>query len=270
MAELMTWISPASASTKLDGTDTYYYRSLIGRQGIMDAPKNFIAQPLPLQHGDHLLRVLVGVNNPRVPLLIKGTSESNLIAAIRNLRAQMNAVAGNGTMQYTAYDGVIRQLTCRLLSGLEGDESSGNRGPSWIIAPLIFQADDPFWYDQNSTTNTYTTFGGFSISNTGDVEFWPKWTINGPLTSLTLTNSTTGQAFTITLSMINTDVLTIDTTPGVKTVLLNGTTSEYSALSVSSVLWSFATGSNSVAITIAGTGASTSIQLSYKQRYLGV
>lgn len=270
MAEQLLWISPASVNTKLDGTDTYYYLSLIGRQGIFDAPKNFIAQPLPLQHGDHLLRVLAGVNNPRVPLLVKGSSETNLIAAIRNLRTQMNALSGNGTLQYTAYDGVIRQLPCRLLSGIEGDESQGNRGPSWIIMPLIFQADDPFWYDQAATTNTYTTFGGFTITNTGDVEMWPKWTINGPLTSLTLTNSTTGQAFTITLAMGNSDVLTIDTTPGVKTILLNGTTNEYSALSISSVLWSFATGSNSVAITIAGTGGSTSIQLSYKQRYLGV
>lgn len=269
MAEQMQWISPSSVATKLDGTDTYYYLSLIGRQGIFGSPKTFITQQVPIQHGEKLQRVLVPPTDPRVPLLIKASSESNLIVAIRNLRTQMNALLGDGKLQYTAADGTIRQLTCRLASGLEGDESDGNRGPGFIVAPLIFHASDPFWYDQNTTTATYTTFGSQTITNTGDVECWPVWTIHGPITSLTIANGTTGYSVTTTITLSSSDTLIIDTTPFVKSVTKAGV-NEYSTLSTSSSLWSFAVGSNTVNFTIAGNTVATSIGLSYKQRYFGV
>ncbi len=268
MAEQLSWFDVASTQTLLDGSGAY--RGIIGRQGFYAPPENFIEQDVPLAPGSRLRQVKTAPNVVRVPLLIKSTTESLYIAAVRTLRAAMNPLRGDGILQYQAADGTTRQLNCRLLSGLEGDESAGVRGPAWTTAGLVFRAFDPYWYDASATVATYTTFTAKTVVNGGDVEMWPSWSIHGPTTNLTITNSTTGKAMVFTLILGATDVLTINTAPGVKTVLLNGTTNEYPALSATSALFSFPVGTSTLNFTVAGTTGATQIVLTYKQRWLGV
>lgn len=268
MAEQLSWFDVASTQTLFDGSGNYW--AIIPRQGFYSPSWNLVEQDVPSNDGNRLRTVLAQPNVVRQVLLIKNTTESNYLANVRTLRQAMNPKRGAGILQFQAADGTVRQLNCVLQAGLEGDESPGNRGPAWIQAPCVWRAADPYWYDASATVATYSTFTSKTVVNSGDVEMWPQWSIHGPLTSLTVTNSTTGDSFALTLSMTNTDVLTIDTTPFKKTCLLNGTTNEYSALSAASVLFSFPTGTSTLTFSIAGTSGATQIQLSYKQRYLGV
>jgi len=219
MAEQMAWIDPASATTLLDGSGNY--KAIMGRTGILAAPQTFIEEALPLQDGVRFRQVTTAVNTPIVPVTITAASESALITAYRALRAAMNPKRGAGILQYTAADATVRQLNCYLESGLEGDESMGNRFVGYIKVPLQFRAQDPFWYDATATTATYTTFGSRTINNTGDVECWPTWTIHGPTTNLTISNTTTGKSMVFTLTLGGSDVLVINTAPGTKTAILN-------------------------------------------------
>jgi len=267
-SEQMAWIDPSATTTLLDGSGAY--KAIYGRNGIWDTPREFLEYTVPNYDGAFVRFVKLDPANPLLPVWITGADESALAAAMRTLRSAMNPKRGAGKLQYTSADSTVRQLNCYLQAGLEADESQGNRAFGKLMAALQFHAPDPLWYDASSTVVTRTTFGAFTVTNTGDVEFWPQWSIHGPTTNLTITNTTTGQSMVFTLTLGGSDILTIDTTPLVKTVLLNGTTNEYAAMSNTSSLFSFATGANVLNFTLSGTTGSTSIQLTYKQRYLGV
>lgn len=269
MAEQLSWFDVASTQTLFDGSGNYW--AIIPRQGFYSPSWNFVEQDVPSRDGNRLRTVLAQPNVVRQVLLIKNTTESNYLANVQTLRSAMNPQRGYGLLQFTNAAGTTRQLNCRLQAGLEGDESPGNRGPAWIKAPCVWRANDPWWYDATATSTTYTTFTTKTVTNNGDTEMWPQWSIHGPLTALVITNSTTGEAITFTgLTLGGTDVLTIDTTPYKETVLLNGTTNKYSSLDPASVLFSFRMGSTTLNFTIAGTSGATQITLSYKQRWLGV
>ncbi|NKG21114.1 hypothetical protein [Paeniglutamicibacter terrestris] len=136
-----------------------------------------------------------------------------------------------------------RRLTCRF----EGDGNHkfdydpGRRG--WTAYGVALTADDPFWYGESITQeweastsqdlNAWTAGSqlGFlssanrledaTITNTGDLEAWPVWTIHGPMTSATV--GVAGRTVTapITLATSN-DVLVIDTDPTVQMAWKNG------------------------------------------------
>jgi hypothetical protein len=66
-----------------------------------------------------------------------------------------------------------------------------------------------------------TTSGRTSMSNPGDVEAWPVWTIRGPMTSCEL--GIEGQTVIVPFALASGDVLVIDTRPTAQTAILNGT-----------------------------------------------
>lgn len=270
MAEAISWWDPSNTETKLNNESNYM--AILGRTGMLFPPQTFVEQQIPLQPGMVLRQVLIGPNDIMIPILITAASESALIVAIRALRTAMNPQRGTGRLRYTAADGTIRDLNCCLSAGFEGIEDDTNRGPSWIVLPLQFHADDPFWYDDSATTvnKTNITMPSFSVTNTGDYEMWPVWTIHGPGTNLVLTDTTTGLALTFTLTLGSSDILTIDTTPGVKAILLNSVTNEYPALATTSSIFSLPMGSNAITAVMSGTTGTSALTLVYKQRYLGV
>src|SRR6185312_14795392 len=199
MSEQLSWFDPASTQTLLDGSGNYW--AIIPRQGFYSPSWNLVEQDVPNQDGNRLRTVLAQPNVVRQVLLIKNTTESNYLANVRTLRQAMNPKRGAGILQFQAADGTVRQLNCVLQSGLEGDESSGVRGPAWIKAPCVWRAADPYWYDASATVATYSTFTAKTVVNSGDAVFWPQWSIHGPTTNLTITNVTTGKSMVFTLTL---------------------------------------------------------------------
>lgn len=293
MAELLSWIDPASAETKLNG-ETFYW-SLIGRTGAFMPSVALVTQQVPQQPGAREKYVQIGEGNPQVPLLIKAGDEPTLAVARRALVYAMNPARGLGTLRSTAQDGAVRDLNCRLVDGLRGDESSQNRQPGAIFVDLQFAAADPFWYDTDYTVLSFGTgapvvflsnpflgpnisssgiASSFSVYNGGDVEAWPIWIITGPGNTIVLTNNTTGKSLTLSgsggLTLSGGQVLTIDTRPGVKTVTREDGSNQFASVSSTSSLWELAPGNNSISLSIAGTSGASGLQLKYKQRYLGI
>lgn len=287
--ELMSWIDPDGVETMLNGEG--HYLAMIGRQGAFAPPVALVTQDVPMQPGAREKYVQIGQNDLRVPVLVTATTESELAAARRALAAAMNPARGLGAIRNTAPDGSVRDLFCRLVDGLRGDESEASRGPGWLLAGLTFQAADPFWYDDQDTVQSFSAAApltffaapflplklssglistGFSVQNTGDVECWPIWTITGPGTNPTLTNSTTGETLALTITLTAGQILTIDTRPGKKTVVRENGSNQWGVVGSTSTLWALARGTNAIALSMTGTTSASQLQLAYKQRYLGV
>lgn len=137
-----------------------------------------------------------------------------------------------------------RRIRCRL-----DDESGGDKyglDPSqqgWAAYDIRLIADDPFWYGETVEAewgtaslvdfNAWVTdsqMGYLSsanrlenavMTNPGDVEAWPVWTISGPATSVTV--GITGSTVTAPINLASSsDVLVIDTDPAVQMAWLNG------------------------------------------------
>jgi hypothetical protein len=288
-SDLLSWIDPNGIETPLNGENEYL--ALVGRQGFFAPPTDLIVDAIPLQPGEREKYVQVRANEVRVPILIQSDTEANLLIARRALRRSLNPSRGLGILRSTAPDGSVRDLSCRLVDGLRGDESDGARGPGWCMAGLIFHAADPYWYDKDDTLQTFAMSGSpvlffdppffplkmalsgiasdFTVDNTSDVECWPIWVITGPGSAMVLTNNTTDEALTLTMALSAGQVLTIDTRPGKKTVRREDGSNQFSAIDPTSSLWSLQPGNNTISLSLTGTTGASQLQLRYKQRYEG-
>ncbi len=290
--ESNVWITPDGLNTiSLNGTTINGLLALDGRQGIYLPPVQIQDQTTPLQPGSTVRYINYPPRPVLLPLLIKTPDEVSFVNQVRTLGYWFDTPAGSpGTYRRTAPDGSMRDLFCYYQGGLEFDETmdSGVRGPGWAKVVLSLYAADPFWYDSIYTTLTFVPsgaapallpslipiklgFGGilssFLVSNAGDFEAWPVWTIHGPGVNPVLSNTTTGKTTTLTVTLGSSDVLVIDTRPGVKNVTLNGTTN-WSIYNPASSLWSFsARNLNTCGLSMTGTGAGSQVILQYKQRY---
>jgi hypothetical protein len=298
MGESLQWIDPSGAVTAMD-SDTFIAANrsgvlaLVGRSGFFGVPSNLIVDPIPQQPGAREKYVQVNLNEVFVPVVVMAPSESELAQLRRTLKKSLNPSRGLGILRSTAADGVTRDLNCRCVKGLEGTEDDAGRGPGWFTAGLVFQAADPFWYDSSFTTLNFQMTGpmptflaspfipiklgtsgigsSFTIDNQGDFPAWPVWSITGPGASIVMTNQTTGDVLTLTITLADsTQVLTIDTRPGKKTVKRENASNQFAAVDPLSTLWALQRGINLISVAMTGTTSASQIQLQYKQAYDGV
>jgi hypothetical protein len=128
-------------------------------------------------------------------------------------------------------------LDCRLVP----QNDPYDRDPSlfgWALYHVQLVANQPFWrgeqVSQSWQNTTAVPFFGVDgqlhisngssatsaiMSNPGDVDAWPVWTITGPMTSLSITVN--GGMITIP-TLTSTETLVVDTDPGVATAIKNG------------------------------------------------
>jgi hypothetical protein len=288
-SRLLSWFDVTNTEWPLNGELGYY--STRGPQGLYGIPVTIITQDVPQQPGTTEKYIQRLPSQPTIPLFIQADTEEDLDAARRALKYAMQASRGIGTLQHTANDGAIRELNCRLAKGFEGDESAGRHVPGGLFLDLQFFAADPFWYDVNfqqlifavsagsALLGTGVAFipihlsgsglsGSASVFNAGDADAWPVWTVTGPMTSCTFLNNTTGDTMTIVATLTSVQSVTIDTSPGQKTIIRENGVKHFEYLSpVTGNLWSMAPGTNSLTITLAGSSGATQVALQYKQRY---
>lgn len=249
---------------------------------------DFVEEETPGRPGARIRRVKTPPREIGVPVWFHGATSADLRAQLRTIVRRLYPTLGDGRLRCTGPDGTVRELVCRYAQGLEGAETVENGGTLALGAVLVFRAaEDPFWRALTPTTIDFTTgtppaffpmfpmrlarssiFGGVEVVNDGDVEAWPIWTISGPGAGLTLTNDTTGEALTLSTTIAAGESITIDTSPGVKTVLLNDGTNLYPDLDSASVLFSLAPGPNAITVDLIGSTADSEVTLSYRPRYL--
>lgn len=284
IAEVLYWIDPDGNQFNLLDPNKYYVPSpgIAGGYGVPLSVVSFEAVGIP---GDFEQYIQVAPNDIRMPFLILGDTAAGVQQALRDIRKAMLPQRGHGTLQHGSIDGQTRSLICLEIGRFR---DVGQQTPGMIQTGLIFRAADPYWRDasdtiQSLTPGGLTTFfqnpflpihlspssasGSFYIENNGDIETWPKWIITGPGTNPVLTNVTTGEVLTLTITLTGGQVLTIDTDPSSLSITREDGSIHWDAVSPSSTLWSIARGTNNVTLGMSGTSGASMLQLVWHQRW---
>ncbi|MGE5619744.1 MAG: phage distal tail protein [Sphingomonadaceae bacterium] len=288
MAERISWIDPAGVETVLnDGVNCQVLR---GRKGAFAPPVSFIEEEVPGRPGARYRQTKILPRNLDLPLLVRGTDPDDLRGRIGALVYAMDPDRGEGRIRVRSTSGEQRELFCRYAAGLEGEEGGELWGGDWAKFLVSFRAVDPHWYSTYPLVRTYsigdaalffpllplniapsTLFvDDMQIENPGDHEAWPVWDLLGPGSDITLTNLTTGDSLSLTITLAAGEHLYIDTRPGVKTVKHQDGTNAYDHLSATSRLWPLAVGINVVDLTMGGSSTDSQITLSFTPAYKSV
>ena len=285
MADKISWVD-ANGTEYVFDTDI---KVLSGMNGRFMPPVSFVEDKVPFQDGSKLRQVNIGYRDVDVPIFIKAKDEVGLRNKMRSATRMLNPLKDDGKLKVISPDGIQRELTCRYHSGLEGSEGRDDKGVWFQKAVLVFHAFDPYWYDSNTIVQTFranespglffpipplrlassTVFADVTIGNTGDVETWPEWIIQGPGENIVIRNLTTDDVTTINYSLNVGETLTVNTRPYHKTVTKQDRTNLFYTLSDDSSLWPLEEGDNSIRIEMSNSTTDSSVQLTYKNRYWG-
>lgn len=144
-----------------------------------------------------------------------------------------------------------------------------NRNSTWQKVQLLYEANNPFWYSDNTITETFQQaiplfefpfemsetapieFGSYiatkTVENDGQVEAPVTIRIVGACINPIIENVTTGEMIRFkNLTMTAEDELLIDTTFGQKKVILNDVENVFYALDFSSVFFNLKMGANEI------------------------
>lgn len=195
--------------------------------------------------------------------------------------------------------GIRRYLDLRYMAGLELDH---NLQASYARQPVAFQgiADDPIWYDPDPVQVSYNlgellgegfpltfpvSLGTDVLSIISPIVYPGSWksfpiiTISGPGTNISITNNTTVETIDFGANTLDAgEILTVDCTPGQKTVTHSVDGNVQSWLTSDSDLATFAIvphpeasgGVNDIQVAIDDAEAATTITISYYVRYIGI
>jgi hypothetical protein len=220
------------------------------------------------------------------PLHIWGDTHIQFVQRYRDIRraflltAHMNQP---GLLRVARPDGSAREAEVWYEEGFKGES-----GENWVSANpvLTLFVPDGAWRDvnpvvitrnQGSPSDFFSNFpavsssqvlGDTTIFNPGDMAAWPVWTITGPCTTLTATNATTGQTFTLTATLTSGQTATITTDrPTVRGPAGENLVGQLNW--PTAYLWGLAPRDNAITFVVSGGGPASQIQLAFTPRYEG-
>jgi len=203
---------------------------------------------------------------------------------------QRGGAPSAGTLIVGRPDGTARQIAVYCTTGLDqADDDSTKSGLAWSTYTLTFQAPDPLFADAEPVTIEFvatpvgagvppmppvdlapgSVLGLTTVTNSGDADAYAVWTIFGPGTPV-LSNLTTGLAFGLNAPLGPTEVVTVDTRPGMQSAI-DGTGANRWANLVQADprdLWPLLPGDNDLDLTLGGSGPTSAIVMSYTRRWL--
>lgn len=263
------------------------YVVLKGMVGRYMPPIEYVEDEVPFESGSELRQVKVKTREVDIPLLIKAESEVELRQRVRQTLRMVNPLHADGKLLIEAPDKSQRELSCRYVTGLEGDEGTDNKGLRWMRVVLVFRAFDPYWYDTATITNDFKlnensakffpflplrvtssrVYADITVDNTGDIETYPEWIIQGPGENIVLNNLTTSEMVKLDLKLEAWETVTINTSK--ESITKNDGENLYPSLVEGSDLWALQEGMNSIQIEMTNATSESNVKLSYRNRYLG-
>lgn len=277
-----TWIAPDGSVWPLDDPDRGYFTP-DEVSGLGAAPISLVTDPHP-RGGARIRHVQPQPRSITWPLIVEGLTHGDWLARWRALASAFTQTRrlGPGTLRITRPDGTAREITAWYEAGFDGQPGAGH---TWDTAVLSLFCEDPYWLadpvtdfraheatatdflDPFPTVASAQVLGATTITNPGDVEAWPSWSITGPADEVVATNDTTGEAWTLTPDGLGAgETATITTDPPmvrgpageVWTGLLDWPTA---------TLWGLVPGLNEITFSVSGADVGTEIRWSYRPRF---
>ncbi|REE95152.1 phage distal tail protein [Thermomonospora umbrina] len=285
-----------------------------GVHGLEAPPVDLRLDELPLLDGAVFRHVRSPVRDIFLPLLLWATDREAMVLLKRHLIHRMNPRNGRpGTLEVVETDSVgartSRYIDCFYVSGMEGEEKDA-AGLVYCKFGVNLKAPDPFWYgtevelvdnvNGDPPLHFFTGkprgagdhIGGSFLplhlskrsdpdgkkimSVNGDVEAWPIWIVkaHGADTLLIKHEGTKEQILLKHPFGFETDIVTIDTRPGHKTVWSQRDKNVWERLAPGSELFSLGEGQNSVLVDFSDNSGGTPVHIAgtvtvkYRPRYL--
>lgn len=238
---------------------------LLDSAGVRESVSNLVEADGSVQGNNYLSRktgTIQGILMPDSPTNTN-VRESKLKRATRGLRA-----ASPATLTFTPDGSVTRQIQIYR----QGSLALSGRRPktfvipcstpdvyqyaatesSFVIVPSAISGELGFGSPFSSPiTNSYHSTGSNVVSNIGDAETWPRIRIDGPVVNpvVTSTYNSLVQQIGLTYTLNAGEFMLINTKPGSRSVLFNGTLNRYSSYAANFATnswWSLQPGSNQV------------------------
>ncbi len=248
---------------------------------------DFVEAPVPGRAGASLKAVTVPPSDIDLPLVIIGETHAQRISRSRQLAGWLNPARGDVTFRITGSGGASRDLVGRgqLVAG-------GERWPLGERFTVAIHAhNDPYWIDTDETQATYqidsdavtwvglpwvpfsvqgsAVFRTTTVTNDGDADAYPVWTITGPGSEITLANITTGKLLPLTKTLEAGEVVTVTTDPQTGGVVTDDAGSPIVGIvPFSASFWTLIPGAQQIQVEMADATADSSVVLSYRRRWL--
>jgi len=285
------WIDPTGVEWPL--TDRRYgYWMTDGATGL-GAPKRLLVTDENPLGGSTVRTVIPKSRIINLPLYVYGLTHNDFLANWRGLIDAFDMTCdpgvGPGIFRITRPGGTARQVRAYYQDGFDG---TNGRGQIWDAAAISLLVESPFWesptplsIERKHTSDTSTffspfihvssgrTLGSTNLTNPGEIEAWPVWTIAGPATSVTATRHNpdgTDSAFTLTGAVDLGETVTVITDPTDQPQIIgpDGLTSWIDHLDwPGAELWSVPRGTTPVDFTVGGSGDGTRITLAFTPRW---
>ncbi|MCW2917660.1 MAG: phage tail protein [Actinomycetia bacterium] len=210
-----------------------------------------------------------------------------LARALWTTRAGLIAPA---TLIVSRPDGTSRQIDVLCTDGpSQATDDATKSGLTWSSMVITLVAPDPLWSDAQTTQLEFATppagggvpamppvvldpstiLGSTTVTNDGDGDAYPIWTITGPGIP-TIANTTTGLSFGLDVTLGVGEVVTVDTRTGMQSAIDAAAANRWADLVRSSprALWPLVPGDNALNLQMTGAGVGTKIAMSYTRRWL--
>ncbi|NUP19881.1 MAG: phage tail protein [Streptomyces sp.] len=292
----ITYVDPAGTRWPMTNLAADWYTLAEGVSGLGASPYSLTSDDHP-RGGARLRHVQPQPRTIVWPVLVKGADHTAFTANwrqlarafTRTLRRQADGSFSPGTLEVARPDGSVRTIAVYYSDGWDGRGQVAT-GITWDSAVLTLWCEDPYWVDAapvtvHRETGTPTDFlnpfpsvsssqvlGATTVTNPGDVDVWPVWTISGPATSIEFTREDTGSAFTLDMTatshgpLLAGETVTISTDPP----RVRSGTGENLVAGLSwpaAVLWSLPPGATPVTFQLDGAAAGSAVDLTFHPRY---
>ena len=271
----------------------------LGDLGFGMAPLHRITQRGPLQQGDSDVDFRLDPRVLQLPFIFTANTMAEHYAIRDKVLAIFSPSNVIGTLTITRPDGTQRAIATKILGGLSLDvDSKSGYGVKTIVQ---MRADDPTWYNPTQTTIAGTsaivgtptpiprvypvTYGASgtinvntSVTYSGTWNAYPNIVAVGPLNSLIIQNTSTGDIITLTANIAAGTTYIFDLRYGFKTVVDQLGANVLANISATSNLATFnlapmpqvVGGINNISITATGGTSASSVTLTYNDRFIGV
>lgn len=235
------WVGWDGSSFDLSNRWSPVFLTAGGVEGLNMPPHQAWTGSSPAVHGQYYRGHVVEPRPVFWPLHVySDTSSAEFQAADRALWKSLHP-GRHGTWSVSTAGSGTRYLSCRFVDDGQHAFTADPAKRGWASYGVSLIADNPFWEGLPvvrvwAQSDRLDFFGGgtapsFNISsgsqlatatmtNEGDLEAWPVWTVFGPCTSVTV--GVDGRTVQWNVALTADDILVIDTDPTVQCAWRNG------------------------------------------------
>jgi hypothetical protein len=224
-----------------------------------------------------------GIRDVDLPITILGTDRDDVQSKLRRLARLTQDKQGPTELVADYSNDESLKLILHYTGGAESQWGS-SAGMTWCTWLMSFQAPMPFWESNTEQTFSVTSadrgrgllpelsklkitnsenLGTVVVESDADVDVFPTWIIEGPITGLVISSGL--QGFGFNRAIVSGEIITVDTELG--TVVNQDGDNLYSILNPAPKMFTFAPGNTTIQVDGTETTAETIVRCTYALRF---